>query len=1741
MNEIPPYSPIAIVGMGCRFPGGAHSPEAYWDLLINGRDAIGAIPSDRWNSDYYFSTDRNQPGSVIVKEGGFIDDITGFDHQFFGISQNEASNIDPQQRLTLQVAWEAMEQGGINVQEWSGRAAGVFMGCFSADYMMMRYLEPLEANAYTATGSMNTMLSNRLSYTFNFTGPSMSIDTACSGSLTALHQACTSLQLGESDMALAGGCMLNLVPELHISATKTGLLSKDGRTKAFSKNANGYVRSEGIGIVVLKRLQDALDAGDYVQAVIISSAINQDGHTKGITLPNGDAQMAVMRSACKKAGIHPSAVSYVEAHGTGTSAGDPIEAHSIGTVFRLEADCIEPLLIGSCKTNIGHTEPASGMAGLIKTVLCLKHGQIPPSLHADPANPFIPFEKLFLKVPRQTEKLCSKTTPFIAGVNSFGYGGSNAHVLVQAPPAIKFVTQNSDIIKHKLYLLPLSAKSPVALKQLAATHATALETIPDIQLENWCSQTANKRATLTHRKAFIANSVQELKARLLLYVNSGDDENLAKNNPKMVWVFSGVGELPYDMSEYYLKTEHVFRTQYLLCDALFQQIAGYSVHDTLAAENSGEFMLASRLSHPAQFFHQVSLSALWRSRGILPDVVMGNSAGEMAAFHEAGIYTLKECLELIHRHVEILERVEAGGGMLTVAASKETLIPLIEFAKGEIAIAAYNNPNQLMLSGNKTLLQQLSKELTEKKIYNHLLAESVAYHHPHLQKYFSSYLSTTILPTGKEPKLPICSTVTADFLRLAQLDNDYWIKNLSGPVFFQQAVSLINKSGHYHFFELSGNAALTGHLNSLTPSGNNWVIPSAKANAINDMQIVGTFYQSGFNIDWPTIYPTTHFVQLPAYPWQNTPHWHEPEKSRVRRLQPSDGVFTGTLSPEQDFQWEAMLSSEKTPWLTENLFLGNCIFPSAIFVDMIFGALQSVHPNNAIVIENIQIKKALNLQKKAAFFTRLVLNPVKGEISIFATKTLWPKKFEQVAEATYRFVPQGHCGKVDIGLLKKQYLNCINGKEIYTIFTKSKLQYSKYFQGIVELYSGKNSVLCKLNIQEEFCTSNYAFHPIALDLAFQSVLLAGITDISQQCRFELPVRINQVNLFSSILPCMFAKVLVTKKTEYSTEADIYLYSEKGDPIASIVGFRSLSIQGVGVKTPDLSQIAQYLSIPTWETYEIPILEKQTDSKTIVFLGDNNRICKSIIDQLRKRGNNVLHYQPQVNAEKVKAILTREMIAVLEQVDNNAVVINCLAINAANSKDITSKVCEPIICLSKAIRETGFEGKCWFVTMNAQNIIGHPSNINIFQAPLWGMARAFCHQEFPTNRGGIVDIGSIAEVNILSDLLLLPPNGEDQFAVRGNSTYILRLCPFDKELSLAKPKFNEDYSFLITGALGAIGKEITKWMFHSNARKLVLTTSRVVPPRQEWPENPDYSWVHTLCKKGAVIDVIQVDLGNLSSINKFKKNINIKNIRGVMHCAGNTGGAMIESISSTQLRKVIDVKVSGAWMLHDLFKNIPLEHFVLFSSISSQFLNLAVADYAAANAGLDALAHYRRHLGLPALSINWGPWSIGMVKKNGIEEGLLNMGLRCHQTHEGIAALEAIYHLNTAQVMVQQMDWAIFLKTKNGKFPLFEHFRDKQHGVTSPMKASSNPEEIKASIVKEIAGMLNIIEPDINTKLSINLLGLDSISTLILSDMIHQLWGIELNVYELNAGLSIDSVVEKIEFAMALDYKLIIQE
>jgi acyl transferase domain-containing protein/acyl-CoA synthetase (AMP-forming)/AMP-acid ligase II/alpha-beta hydrolase superfamily lysophospholipase len=856
-TPIPPTlkEDIAIVGMGCRFPG-AENIEAFWQLLHQGKDAINTAKT-RWNGEEW---------------GAFLKDIDQFDPQFFNISPREASWIDPQQRLLLEVAWEALENAGIAPDKLAGTATGVFIGISSSDYAQIVHNYP-DISAYSGTGNAHSIAANRLSYLFDFRGPSLSIDTACSSSLVALHLAVKSLQQGECQCALVGGVNLMLSQELTRTFAQAGMMSQDGRCKTFDASADGYVRGEGCGVIVLKPLSHALRDGDNILAVIKGSAINQDGRSNGLTAPSGVAQQAVIQQALLNAGLNPQDIDYVEAHGTGTSLGDPIEVNSLKTVLSRGREGQIPCWLGSVKTNIGHLEAAAGIAGLIKTVLSLQHQEIPAHLNLTEINPLIQLDNSPFAIPTTAQPWRKGNKPRFAGVSSFGFGGTNAHIILGEGQSPELETTQ---IERPIQILALSAKSEEALRQLCGSYQDYLARNPQINLKDLCYTANTGRSHFNHRLALIGSSVATI-AQALAEAREIPQPKV-QNSKSLAFLFTGQGSQYPGMGEQLYQTQPIFRAALDRCALLLEPYLEHPLLEVLYSPQGNNLLDQTSYTQPALFALEYALAQLWLSWGIKPAVVMGHSVGEYVAACLAGVFSLEDGLKLIAHRAKLMQNLTQKGSMVAIFSSLEVIENAIKDVQDRVSVAAINGYESIVISGESEAVNEAVRKLKKQGIKTKKLNVSHGFHSPLMQPMLEEMTHIAGQISYSSPRLEIISNLTGEKIGAEIATPQYWVNHVVQPVKFAQSIELIAKQGCEIFLEIGPKPILSGMGRNCLPEMSALWLPSLREEQDDWQQILSSLkelYCNGVKIDWAGFdrdYPRKKLT-LPNYPFQRQSYW----------------------------------------------------------------------------------------------------------------------------------------------------------------------------------------------------------------------------------------------------------------------------------------------------------------------------------------------------------------------------------------------------------------------------------------------------------------------------------------------------------------------------------------------------------------------------------------------------------------------------------------------------------------------------------------------------------------------------------------------------------------------------------------------------------------------------------------------------------------------------------------------------
>lgn len=1170
---------IAIIGIGCRFPGGVNDAASFWKLLEEGREAVVDVPADRWNVERFYDAEPGIVGKTVAKRGGFIEGIDQFDPRFFGISPREAPYIDPQQRLLLETAYEAIEDAGVVLDLDKGTDIGVFVGISHNDYQGLQHTSTDRAgiSAHTPTGSAHSIAANRISYCLNLTGPSIAMDTACSSALTAVHVACEHILAGRCKTAMAGGVTVMITPDGFIGFSQAGMLSPDGKCKAFDASANGFVRGEGAGMVLLKRLSDAIADGDPIHAVIIGSAVNSDGHTNGISLPSPEAQARLVRDACVVAGVTPSQIGYVEAHGTGTAVGDPIEVHALAEALCADRTADNPLVIGSVKTNLGHLETASGVAGLVKAALMLKHARIPASLHFETPNPHIDFTALKLRVPVANEAFVRTGDLRLAGINSFGFGGSNAHVILSEAPRQAPRSQVSPD-PSRAWPLTLSARSEEALRAAAwqlsvwvDDHSKLNGTSP--LLQDLTHMLGVRRNHHSHRLAFTARTLGEMVQELSAYSTGQPGPRMRtaftprpEKAARVVFVMSGQGPQWQGMGRELMRHEPVFKRMIEACDKAMRPRAKFSLMDELMRPETETNMQRTEISQPAIFAMQMALAALWQSWGIQPAAVVGHSVGEVASACIAGILTLDQAAKIIVLRGRFMDECAAAGGtMLAVGMSPDEARAVIAKNDRTVSIAAFNGPRSLTLSGLKSSLEVIAAELESKGVFARFLQVSHPFHHAMMQPAADALKAALADLTQTPETLPFFSTVTGQRLDGASCDAGHWSRGVRQPVEFASAIGALAEFGVDVWLEIGAHPALGRSIQECLgeSSGKAAVLASARREREHEslLETAMDLHLAGVVLDFKSLTPSRRHLTLPTYSWDKERWWNESAEMHEGRLAPGGRGLLDIRLARATPTWITRLDNRHMAFLKDHRVENLIIFPAAGFVEMVLEAGVQLFEGRAFVIEDLEIRKPLILtDPPSGLLLELTHDLTERTFSI-------QSRLESGTSWSTHVVGSMRGERTESSFATSAWeapnLSNVRLDTFYGHMADMGLRYGEEFRPIRELSAGAGKSSGRVSLGQTIAqrAADYPLHPVLFDGALQIFSAGAATIEGRTAGLRLPVRFSRILFLRTPGASSLVHACVKQANDEFVEGGIELFDESGRPCVRIDGFRAISVEG----------------------------------------------------------------------------------------------------------------------------------------------------------------------------------------------------------------------------------------------------------------------------------------------------------------------------------------------------------------------------------------------------------------------------------------------------------------------------------------------------------------------------------------------------------------------------------------------------
>ncbi|MBD2523535.1 type I polyketide synthase [Nostoc sp. FACHB-133] len=1669
--------PIAIIGMSCRLPGGVNNPENYWNLLHNGVDAISKIPAQRWPVDEFYHPDPDMLGKMYTQHGGFLNEVDKFDAQFFGISPREAVSLDPQQRLLLEVSWEALENAGQAPEKLNGSPTGVFVGLSMDDYSQLSfYGDRTQIDAYNTLSILRSMAAGRLAYVLGLQGATMQLDTACSSSLLGVHLACQSLRSQECNMALAGGVNLILSPDPSIGLCKLKALSTDGRCKTFDASADGYGRGEGCGIVVLKRLSDALADGDPILALIRGSAYNHDGSSNGLTAPNGSAQEKLLRKALENANVQAHQIQYVETHGTGTPLGDPIEVLALGAVLGQGRSQDNPLTIGSVKTQVGHLESAAGVAGLMKVVLALQHAEIPPHLHFQQPNPYIPWEKLSVVVPTQpTQWPLGADGRRLAGVSSFGMSGTNVHLILEAAPDnnSKLKIENSKLIERPLHLLSLSAKTESALQSLVSRYESFLAGDSKANLADICFTANTGRSHFDHRLAVVAESTQDLRQQLAAFAagkNPGVSGQLHnKKRPKIAFLFTGQGSQYIGMGRELYETQPIFRQTLDRCNEILRPYLEQPLLSILYPESGTSPLNETAYTQPALFALEYAVSQLWKSWGIEPTVVMGHSLGEYVAACIAGVFSLEDGLKLVAARARLMQSLPQDGAMVNIFASQARVLSAIQPYANQVSIAAINGPESVVISGQHQAVAAAVSTFQGEGVNSVKLNVSHAFHSPLMEPVLAEFARIASEVSFSSPNIKLISNVTGTVVTTEITNAEYWVRHLRQSVRFASGMETLEQQGCEIFLEVGPKPILLGMGRKCLPEGVGVWLPSLRSGQSDWQQLLQSLqelYLRGASINWSGFdqdYPRRRLV-LPNYPFQRQRYWVETS----HRQQTLPAKASKTLHPvlgqrlklpfSPEIRFETQFSPNSPAHLEDHQLNEVRIVPGASYISMLLSAVKEAFPNESCIIEDLLFQNTLVCPDEGSTTVQLVLTPQTTEETSFQIISFLGGEAENEVNSwkthgtgkVRLFSPVPNF--VDVAEVKARCSQVLSGTQFYASFQAVGYSWGTSFQWLENIWHQDGEAVCQMKLpQLPDELDNYQLYPGLIDSCLQLLNVCWDVNPAEQVENDymyIPFSIGSFRFYGRSHPghqlwCHGQKTPTSN--QQSLIGDVHLFDQNGQLIAEIIGFEVRKVRRATLLQSLQKDLGDWLYEVAWQPkareQNHQLAQSQELGSWLIF-ADKQGTAVKLAKLLQERGDRTIlvspgaeyqadaeHYyinpsEPQDFQRLIQASLGNNQppcrgVVYLWGLEHESIV---------DFQDTQVTSCGNVLHLVQALAKSTWSKspRLWLVTRGTQPVEPMSDALAITQAALWGLGRVIPleHPELSCVR---LDLNPVGNGNEVEELLaeLLFPDQEDEVAFRQGVRKVSRLVRRQAQTPVNQLPIGEDGTYLITGGLGALGLQVAQWMVAQGAKNLVLTGRRGVVGDTQVA-------INQLQQAGAKVLVVTADVSNTEDVAQVLEGIktNYPPLRGIFHAAGVLDDGVLLQQNWSRFAKVLAPKVQGAWNLHTLTKDLPLDFFVCFSSVASLLGSPSQGNYAAANAFMDALVHYRRGLGLPGLSINWGPWAeVGMAADldSRSQKRIAESGFATMSSELGLQLLGDLLRQDATQVGVMSVNWAKFLQ------------------------------------------------------------------------------------------------------------------
>ncbi|OBK32121.1 polyketide synthase [Mycobacterium sp. 1245111.1] len=1666
--------PIAVVGIGCRLPGGADTPDRFWRMLQEGESGIVGVPAERWDADAFFAEDHSVPGTIVSKEGGFLTSWRPdeFDAEFFGISPREAAAMDPQQRLLLEVTWEALENAGITAPMIRGTQTSVFVGMTTYDYTLTLAgrLPPEEVDPHVPFGNAANFAAGRLSYFLGAHGPAVVLDTACSSSLVTVHLACQSLRRRESDQALVAGVNLMLSPENSVATSRWGMLAPDGRCKTFDASADGYVRSEGCGVVVLKRLSDAVRDGDSVLAVVRGSAVNQDGPSSGQTVPSGPAQQAVVRAALAAARLEPSDIDYIEAHGTGTALGDPIELGALHQVFG-ERNGSAPLVLGSVKTNLGHLESAAGITGFIKAVLAVQHGYIPAHLHFTELTPNAVEGASKFTIAADGMDWPAVGRARRAGVSSFGVSGTNAHVVLEQAPEREPLKKEAPQPESVITTLVVSGKTPARVASTAATLADwmigdgAGVPLADVAHTLNHHRTQHKSfATLAVRdRAHAVAGLQALAAGQSAIGLVEPHEGLCK--PGTVFVYSGQGSQWAGMGRQLLVDEPVFAAAVDELEPLFVEHMRFSLHQVLT---EGQRVSGDARVQPVLMGLQLALTALWRSYGVEPDAVIGHSMGEVTAAVVAGALTADEGLRVIGTRSRLMSRLAGQGavGLLEMdAEATETF--LADYP--EVSIAGFLSPRQTVIAGAVAQVDAAIVAASARERFARRVNMEVASHTSLMDPILAELRSALADLTPKTPTIPFISTV-ADPASAPILDADYWVANVREPVRLHQAITTA-AARHATFVEISPHPSLTHAITETLESQHHHSVGTLSRKG-DDTVSFHTNLNRTHVMRPPTLpHPPEPHPVLPSAPWHHAKHWISAEEFvKTAESAPQRGTLLGQHIPvaatPPTHLWQARLTPTTKPYPGSHHNNGVEIIPISVLLQTLSTAADER------TLSDIRFEYPIVVGEPR------VVQVIADDASVTVSSSTGEQGAGWIRHAGARISRDDPAAASSEAVAAPGSTDTDFTDESVTSFWQTWGSEGRPFGwSIGSCHSKAGELSADVALTEAS----------AVALLDAAIHIARLLD-SENPRLMVPAAVTSV-WFGGELADPSGRVEVRRRGGGDEElvVDITATGPDGSTCLDVRGLRFAAVDSSATagRTDDPASMVHAID---WQPFTA---DESADggSGGVAVLGDND-IAGGLRDGLTLNG-----YPAATVADARYVLYVAESRSGESDVDG-AVRMSMELVDLVRGL---------------ADRDETHPATLWIVTRGVRD---GSSDAAVAQSPLWGTAGVI-RAEQPQLWGGLVDLPEDAAIGSLVPTLapMLRTPAKSILSLRDGEFFAPGLKTVCGEPVREPLRCRPDAAYLITGGLGALGLLTAGWLADRGARRVILAGRTALPPRREWDSDTadggtrdKINAVRALEARGVAVEAVALDIGSpeaMAALLAKRDDEGAVPIRGVVHGAGITDAELFTELDEDRLRRTVWPKIAGAQVLHQAFPPGSLDFMFLTAAAGAVFGVPGQGAYAAANAYLDGLAQLRHRQGCYTVSQDWVAWrglGFGAEAQIALAE-LERLGSRAIGADEAFAAWDHLARYDVAQAVMAPMASTADAEV-NGSAPATPAW--------SEMPADEVRAELQTGLRAILARELQLVEADLDLDRPFAEYGLNSVMAMSVRRDTELFVGIELS-------------------------------